>query len=1479
MKQYHFVRVKVGALAVLFPLLFMKSCKSAADEDVVLDQNQLSEHNIKGIFILQSVQFKSCIKSDKAKLILENCENPSKYMLWKWVSRHRLFNVGSSMCLGLNTTNAHQPLNMYECDSTLTTLWWRCSGNTLFGAAHFKLTTNGRLVIAKRTGYHQWKRYLTLDEGPCSRPYEEIHTVQGNAHGMPCVFPFKYNNKWYSECTAEGREDNYRWCATTSQYDQDEKWGFCPSPETGCDVFWEKNQDTKACYQFNLYSILSWNQAHASCQAQGGNLLSITDLTEQRYIRERLNDVGVLVWIGLNHLDETAGWQWSDGAPLALVNFTTDISMMSRVNNAYCGVYNSVWGHKWHSLHCRSALPYICKKNPNYSRTAELFDVWQYYPTECAPGWIPHNRFCYKRQAEEQSWEDSLASCHSLGANLISIHSLADVELSLNLFKNISEAESDVWIGLNNRTSYTFQWSNGSPVTFTNWYKYEPNISDDPGKLCVKAKKAVGNWQLASCAEKLPSVCKKTGNVIQQKPGILDEDCPEGWKRRGSFCYNITRHLQTYEDASQGYYCNAPLVIVENRYEQAFLKSLLYNVSKDEDHYFWIALQDRNRTGEYSWLSQHGFSQPLLFTNWNKYQPVSSGGCVAMSAGTSLGRWEVKDCETFKAMSICKKPISTYNVTQSSTINIDQRAPCPPGWTSKPELLHCYKVYHSEKILMKRTWEEADAFCQDLGANLASFNHYEEEIFLNEILQNMFDGNDEDRWFWVGFNKRNPRSDGAWEWSDGTPVVSSFIDDKNNEDDKQNCAVYRTNMVMPQRCDAKHEWICKMPKGVELKRPYWYTEQNEPWVFYKGSEYYFDTQSFPWETVSFACTMMGAELVSIQSSEEINFIKTRIEKLSQNDTKWWIGLFPDLIQSEFRWRDGSPLYYENWEDRNSRRSPLKNDQCVYMASHSGRWSEGKCSDHYSYICKRRTVSVVEIPREPHHIGACPEKWLYFGHNCILINLPSQSGEGKNWSDAQAACKSLEGSLISIDNEIEQAYVTMLLIGGTTSVWIGLQDDGTNKWVNGKPVTYTNWSPIEPESFDPNEDDLKGSDTPLCTLMSNNHNYHLSGKWYNQPCLEHEYGFVCQKPQDPSKPPSQSYFHPLPETIEYKNRSYRVIHGNMTWYEALNKCLEKESELVSITDEFHQAFLTVIVNKLAHPHWIGLYSQDQNGISYQWSDGSASFFTHWDDDDNDEHLLGDCVYMDINGKWKRADCETPLRGAVCHELLKSEPISFKTECPKTWVKFQSSCYSFEPVMMKLSLEDGQTHCRQKANGSDILTIKNEEENRFVLEELKTFELPHQTVWLGITYDTDNDALEWFNGSPIKYSNWPFGKGPEADILTVDSCVSVRLSDGIWQLSHCNEKLGFICKIHGDVSNEIEIEPLKGVHQGMIPVAVLVAILIFVVLVGSLWCVYKRNVVRFRRLSSFGNAYYHQAGSEATDSDGSILITDFDSNTGQ
>lgn len=48
------------------------------------------------------------------------------------------------------------------------------------------------------------------------------------------------------------------------------------------------------------------------------------------------------------------------------------------------------------------------------------------------------------------------------------------------------------------------------------------------------------------------------------------------------------------------------------------------------------------------------------------------------------------------------------------------------------------------------------------------------------------------------------------------------------------------------------------------------------------------------------------------------------------------------------------------------------------------------------------------------------------------------------------------------------------------------------------------------SVAPQEDELLGE--PLCTVLSNNHNFHLTGKWYDEKCSEGGYGFICQKPQ-------------------------------------------------------------------------------------------------------------------------------------------------------------------------------------------------------------------------------------------------------------------------------------------------------------------------------------------------------------------------------
>lgn len=60
-------------------------------------------------------------------------------------------------------------------------------------------------------------------------------------------------------------------------------------------------------------------------------------------------------------------------------------------------------------------------------------------------------------------------------------------------------------------------------------------------------------------------------------------------------------------------------------------------------------------------------------------------------------------------------------------------------------------------------------------------------------------------------------------------MVTSFIEDKNDEDDRRDCAVYSdlTNALTPQPCDSKHEWICKLPKGEHMCNTVLYTSGSQ----------------------------------------------------------------------------------------------------------------------------------------------------------------------------------------------------------------------------------------------------------------------------------------------------------------------------------------------------------------------------------------------------------------------------------------------------------------------------------------------------------------------------------------------------------------------------------------------------------------------------------------------------------------------------
>lgn len=114
-----------------------------------------------------------CIKADIAGLVLEDCSQLSKHMLWKWVSNRRLFNIGRSSCLGLNISRPEQPLTMLECDSNRYSLWWNCDGRALVGVSEYRLAVeNSKRIVAKKKSDYQWIQYMSYDEDLCEHPFQ-----------------------------------------------------------------------------------------------------------------------------------------------------------------------------------------------------------------------------------------------------------------------------------------------------------------------------------------------------------------------------------------------------------------------------------------------------------------------------------------------------------------------------------------------------------------------------------------------------------------------------------------------------------------------------------------------------------------------------------------------------------------------------------------------------------------------------------------------------------------------------------------------------------------------------------------------------------------------------------------------------------------------------------------------------------------------------------------------------------------------------------------------------------------------------------------------------------------------------------------------------------------------------------------------------------------------------------------------------------
>jgi len=223
-------------------------------------------------------------------------------------------------------------------------------------------------------------------------------------------------------------------------------------------------------------------------------------------------------------------------------------------------------------------------------------------------------------------------------------------------------------------------------------------------------------------------------------------------------------------------------------------------------------------------------------------------------------------------------------------------------------------------------------------ANLVSLHSEEEHQFVVGL-------NGGSGIHWLG-GRRDPGNRDTWVWSDGTPWDYSNWARGQPADfaGKEDCAhiwdVNQKNTVYglwnDAPCSSVTTFVCK--KVCQAG-----------WSAFNGKCYKSFSEEKTWDEAEDQCVKEHANLVSIHSEEEHQFV------VGLNGGFPWLGGRRDPENlSNFVWSDGTPWDYSNWAS--GQPSDDRGDEdCAHMWEWEYRlneWNDRPCSHERTFVCKK-----------------------------------------------------------------------------------------------------------------------------------------------------------------------------------------------------------------------------------------------------------------------------------------------------------------------------------------------------------------------------------------------------------------------------------------------------------------------------------------------------------------------------------------------
>ena len=124
---------------------------------------------------------------------------------------------------------------------------------------------------------------------------------------------------------------------------------------SGCDSSW--TQYGSHCYRF-YQEQLTWSDAKARCEREGGDLTSIHSAEENQFLATISQNA--YTWIGGNDLDTEGTFVWSDGSAWDFTQW--EAGEPNNSGDQDCALTGFQGRAVWDDSHCTRKLSFICKK-------------------------------------------------------------------------------------------------------------------------------------------------------------------------------------------------------------------------------------------------------------------------------------------------------------------------------------------------------------------------------------------------------------------------------------------------------------------------------------------------------------------------------------------------------------------------------------------------------------------------------------------------------------------------------------------------------------------------------------------------------------------------------------------------------------------------------------------------------------------------------------------------------------------------------------------------------------------------------------------------------------------------------------------------------------------------------------------------------------------------------------------------------------